>query len=196
MRERFKGLAAELVQLPSQEQELWRGRRRLRKNRQRSQRIPQLEAQLAELAKRIGPRIPARLQELAAAFDPAWLAVVSDPRIDGCGEATGQRWRLRSEFLCEKSWSDLRPTDDHNVRHCDRCKQNVHFCDNITDARDHSQAGHCIAIDVGIERHDGDLAPAASQVMGFINVEDLREIQEEDIDPVSQARLAARKRVS
>src|SRR5688572_29181034 len=83
-----------------------------------------------ELAGQVRQRVPARLQELAAALDPAWLAAVSDPEIEGCGKGPAEAWRLRFDFVCDRSWSDLEPTDDGTVRHCEGCGKNVFFCDN------------------------------------------------------------------
>jgi hypothetical protein len=151
-----------------------------------------LEGQLASLSKQLRQRIPARLQELAATFDPDWLAVVSDPEIEGCGKGIGEVWRPPFDFVCDKTWADLTPTGNSKVRQCESCGKNVHFCDTLADAREHSQEGHCIAVDLGIIRRDGDLRPRMSFV-GQPSREDLRKTYEEDVDPVSQARLDARK---
>ena len=86
----------------------------------------------------------------------------------------------------------MRPTGDDNVRHCETCHQNVHFCDTLADAREHSQEGRCIAVDLGVIRRDGDLVPP-SMFLGRPSKEDVLKTYEEGIDPVSQARLAARK---
>ena len=150
----------------------------------------ELEGQLAALSKAIRRPTPARLRELAAAFDPNWLAVVSDPEIEGCGKGG---WTLRFDFICDKSWADMKPTGDDKVRRCEACSKSVHFCDNIADARDHSHQGHCIAVDLGITRRDGDLTPR-TMFLGRPSREMLRRTYREDVDPVSQARLDARKR--
>jgi hypothetical protein len=194
-RQRHQELSAELAKLQTEEMQGWqpvlgdRGPPRAYRVRQR--RIAELEARLADLAKQIRQQIPARLQELAATLDPNWLAVVSDPEIEGCGRSAGS-WRLRFDFVCDKTWADLKPTREKHVRHCETCSQNVHFCDNLADAREHSQVGRCIAVDLGIIRRDGDLRPQ-EVVMGDVSIEDLRQSYEEEMDPVSQARLDARK---
>ena len=64
---------------------------------------------------------------------------------------------------------------------------------NLADAREHSQQGHCIAVDLGIVRRDGDLVPRTA-FLGRPSKADVRKTYEEDMDPVSQARLDARKR--
>jgi hypothetical protein len=51
----------------------------------------------------------------------------------------------------------LHPTDDRSVRFCDACKQNVHYCDTI-EARRHALKGHCVSIDLGVGRRDGDIS--------------------------------------
>ena len=53
----------------------------------------------------------------------------------------------------------MKPTGDNNVRNCETCNKSVYFCDNLADAREHSQSGHCIAVDLGVIRRDGDLKP-------------------------------------
>jgi hypothetical protein len=138
------------------------------------------------------PQIPARLQELAAGLDPTWLAAVSDPVIEGCGKSTGEAWSLRIDFLCDQSWADMRPTGDDKVRHCDSCGRNVHFCDNLADAREHSEENQCIAVDLGIIRREDDLLPRTF-FAGRPSKAEVRKTYEEDLDPVSQARLDARR---
>jgi uncharacterized protein (TIGR02996 family) len=194
-RQRHNELSAALAELRTQVWQAWRARRgSSRENRERQRRVQELEAQLADLSRQIQRQVPARLRELAATFDPNWLAIVSDPEIEGCGKNTGESRSLRFDFLCDQSWADMRPTDDNNVRHCETCSQNVYFCDNLADAREHSQAGHCIAVDLGVIRRDGDLRPRR-MFLGRPSREDVRETYEEDVDAVSQARLDARKQV-
>jgi hypothetical protein len=63
-------------------------------------------------------QVPARLQELAATLDANWLAVVSDPEVEGCGKSAGKGWGLRFDFVCDKTWADMEPTEDSKVRYC------------------------------------------------------------------------------
>lgn len=161
-------------------------------DRHRRDRMAELEILLTDLSQQTRRQIPVRLQELAATLDPRWLAVVSDPDIEGCGRSGSS---LRFDFLCDKSWADMTPTKDKNVRHCETCRKNVHFCDNIADAREHSQADHCIAIDLGVIRREDDLITSV-MAMGFVQPsrESIRQRNERDMDPVSRARLDARKK--
>jgi hypothetical protein len=94
--------------------------------------------------------------------------------------------------VCDKTWADLKTTDDQTVRRCETCNKNVHFCETIVDAREHAQENHCIAVDVGIVRREGDPEPPVF-MLGGIGEPFPRNRFERDVDPVSQARLDARK---
>jgi uncharacterized protein (TIGR02996 family) len=139
-----------------------------------------------------------RLQQLAAPLDTDWLAVVSRLAIENChkksidGDTTVAR-TVPFEFLCSRRWEDLTPTDDHTVRSCDSCKQNVHYCDTITEARDHAAHGHCIAVDLGVIRREGDLAPRAMW-LGRPSVESLRREEERMKPDAVSAEREQRKR--
>src|SRR5262249_54891555 len=95
-----------------------------------------------------------RLQQLAAGLDTGWLAVVSRLDIENCHpkrsaaarEVRASSMPLKFKFQCPREWAALHSTDAPAVRFCDECRQNVHYCDTITEAREHVRAGHCIAI--------------------------------------------------
>lgn len=195
-RQRYDELSAERAELCTQGLEAWRtGHGHSRENRERQRRMRELEGQLASLSRQIRHPVPARLRELAAVLDPNWLAVVSDPEIEGCGKSTGEgSWQRRFDFICDKTWADMKPTEEDNRRHCETCSKNVYFCDNLADAREHAHEGHCIAVDLGIIRREGDLNPS-SFFLGRPSREAVRRTYEEDVDAVSQARLDARKQV-
>jgi hypothetical protein len=129
---------------------------------------------------------------LAAVLDPNWLAVVSDPEIEGCGKGTEEGWRTRFDIVCDKTWAELQPTGKEGVRHCESCSRSVYFCDNLADAREHATEGHCIVVDLGIIRREGDLTSPYA-FAGQPSKDDIRESYEKDIDAVSRARLDARK---
>lgn len=192
-RQRHKELSTELVDLLSQQQQAWLANQgQSPENRERQRGIQKLQQQLADLSRQMRRQIPPRLHELAAGLDPNWLTVVSDPEIEGCAKGTRGGWSLRFDFVCDKSWADMKPTGDDTVRHCETCSKSVYFCDNLADAREHSMAGHCIAVDLGILRREHDLLPRV-MVAGQPSRETLRKTYEEDMDPVSQVRLNARK---
>jgi len=48
-------------------------------------------------------------------------------------------------FECPKTFQSLGTTDSPEVRTCDQCHRNVHFCNTITELREHVEAGHCVA---------------------------------------------------
>jgi uncharacterized protein (TIGR02996 family) len=123
------------------------------------------------------------LQPLAAKLPTEWLAIVSRLPIDYCGDKVPadhrEAWvRRQFDFVCNQEWDEMTPTGDAAVRHCERCKENVHYCDTITVAREHARQGHCVAVDLGIIRRDNDLAPRTmvrGKIMpGFSKQEDER----------------------
>lgn len=118
-----------------------------------------------------------RLQQLAAKLDTDWLAVVSRLSIENChGKRAGEESLVRFEYLCDRRWEDLQPTGDRAVRFCDACRQNVHYCDTIMEARRHAWKGHCIAVDLGVIRRDRDLQP---RVM-YLGRPDPKEVRQEE----------------
>jgi uncharacterized protein (TIGR02996 family) len=132
-----------------------------------------------------------QLQAMAAELDTDWLAVVSRLKVENCA-VKREEWQLRYsqlfEFVCDRQWEEMAPTEDTAVRSCTDCKQNVHYCDTITVARDHARQGHCVAIDLGIIRRDGDLA-SPRMMMGRVSPRFLQEEEERSKpDPVSEAR--------
>ncbi len=100
-----------------------------------------------------------RLQELAAELDTIWLALVTRVPVEYCGGKRLEAGGIRFNFICDQRWEEMRVTENRAVRFCDGCQQNVHYCDTIHEARRHGQAGHCIAVDLGVIRHEGDLEP-------------------------------------
>jgi uncharacterized protein (TIGR02996 family) len=135
-----------------------------------------------------------RLQQLAAGLDTDWLAVVSRLAVENChrkqaAAAPGLRADVRFDFLCERRWEGLRPTDDPAVRFCDGCRHNVYYCDTIGEARLHAWERHCIAVDLGVIRRTGDLEPPTSMLLGRPSPAWLRREEERmRPDPVSAER--------
>ena len=125
-----------------------------------------LTAQLLETGRSAGWRKGARkeIQPLAAALPTDWLAVVSRLTVENCdgkrAEARAERrYRELFEFVCDKRWDEMTTTNENRVRFCEGCKENVHYCDTITEAREHAQQGHCVAVDLGVIRRHDDLSP-------------------------------------
>ena len=159
-----------------------------------------LTVRLREPNRRAGWRKARRkeMRPLAATLPTDWLAVVSRLQVEGCA-AQSAKYREQHpgdflgikalfEFVCDKRWDEMTPTEDQAVRRCDQCEQNVHYCDTITVAREHAQQGHCIAVDLGIIRRENDLAPRLRWA-GRPSVEILRNEEKRcKIDEVSRER--------
>jgi uncharacterized protein (TIGR02996 family) len=139
------------------------------------------------------------LQPLAAKLPTDWLAVVSRLNVERCaGKRTppvrvagGLRMNQFFNFVCDKRWDELTPTDDDAVRHCSQCKESVHYCDTIGAAREHAARGHCVAVDLGIIRRDNDLNALLFQMamVGRPSAADLEEERKRnEVDEVSRER--------
>jgi uncharacterized protein (TIGR02996 family) len=90
-----------------------------------------------------------RLRQLAADIEPAWLAIVSKPRLEKCLFAL--------ELECPQQWERLTPTAARSVRFCASCGQNVYYCTTLREAARHAACGHCVAVDARVLRRDDDL---------------------------------------
>jgi uncharacterized protein (TIGR02996 family) len=112
----------------------------------------------------------AKLQKLAAKLDTDWLAVVSRLKVERCGARRGERRvaavRELFSLVCEQSWDEMTPTEDDAVRRCEKCKENIHYCDSLLVARRHAGQGHCVALDLGVIRREGDLFPRRVLIRG------------------------------
>jgi hypothetical protein len=51
-------------------------------------------------------------------------------------------------FVCPMTWDSLALTEKDDVRHCDQCSRDVHFCVSDEETIAHAKAGHCIAREV------------------------------------------------
>ena len=49
------------------------------------------------------------------------------------------------EFICDKPWDELMPTDDLNIKFCLSCEKTVHFCKTESDLEVALEKGLCIA---------------------------------------------------
>lgn len=108
--------------------------------------------------------IKTELQLLAAKLDTDWLAIVSRLKIENCGAMRANPESVHEarnlfELVCDMRWDELTVTDHAVIRFCETCHQNVHYCDTIMNAREHARQGHCVAVDLGIIRRNGDLRP-------------------------------------
>lgn len=153
-----------------------------------------LTAQLLERGHKAGWHKARRkeMQPLAAKLPTDWLAVVSRLRIDSCGakvanDRVGRRFLQQFEFVCDKDWTELSVTDNTDVRFCEQCEQNVHYCDTITVARRHARQGHCVAVDLGIIRRGNDLNPPI-RLMGRMLPSQVAGARRSQVDDVSRER--------
>jgi uncharacterized protein (TIGR02996 family) len=110
-------------------------------------------------------QLTARAKELAKGFELSWLAIVSRPVLE--------RGSVRFEFECPKKWENLTPTGGDLIRFCNACRQNVHYCASIDEALGHALRGQCVAIDLRVERKEGDLelAPVYRATLGLILID-------------------------
>jgi hypothetical protein len=62
-------------------------------------------------------------------------------------------------IVCDRTWDSLTPTNNRDVRHCDRCNHDVHRCETDSDAYVLGAANRCIALVRPNRRVVGMLAP-------------------------------------
>ena len=112
-----------------------------------------LELRMAEAPEQSLNRVrwTTKLQKLAAQLEPAWLAVMSHPKLELC--------RMSFRFECTKQWEKLTPTPEPGVRHCESCQRHVHYCDSLQEARYHATRGNCVALTLALVRKPNDLLP-------------------------------------
>lgn len=139
-----------------------------------------------------------KMQSLAAKLPTDWLAVVSRLQVERCAgkersakPPSGMRMSMSAffNFVCDKRWDEMAPTDDAAIRHCDQCGENVHYCDTIVTAREHAWKGHCVAVDLGIIRREDDLSTVQFAMVGRPSAAALeKERKRNEIDAVSRER--------
>ena len=91
----------------------------------------------------------ARWLELRSRLPASWLAVLGRSEIENC--------QVTFKFRCPQKWNKLQPTGKAAVRYCESCRKKVYYCGTIEEAQDHAEEGHCVAVDIGVVRHPGDL---------------------------------------
>lgn len=161
-----------------------------------------LTVQLLETERPNNPHADRRkeMQPLAAKLPTDWLAVVSRLKVEQCPAKIAE-WDekthtgLRFEFVCDKHWDEMTPTEGDAVRHCEQCKKDVHYCDTLSVARRHAEQGHCIAIDLGVIRRQNDLN---SQIFwtGQPSAEDIWKAELDELDTVSREREEQKRKAS
>jgi uncharacterized protein (TIGR02996 family) len=107
-----------------------------------------------------GTDLNTRWEELWLQLSPSWRAVLGRPPIEKC--------ELRFKFRCPLKWENLKPTEVAAVRFCQSCRKAVHYCHSIEEAQAHAEAGHCVAVDLGVRRNAGDLIGPGAELIGEI----------------------------
>jgi hypothetical protein len=51
-------------------------------------------------------------------------------------------------YQCDKSWDDLKPTEDSTIRHCDKCRHDVYYCSSSEILMNAIQSKLCVAVDI------------------------------------------------
>jgi uncharacterized protein (TIGR02996 family) len=106
-----------------------------------------------------------QLEELSAGISPLWLRWIERNRIENC--------EIRFDFQCPLQWDQLTLTNDVNVRHCQQCDRNVHFCKSIEAARAHAAMDRCVAVAATVAREPGDI-PSTESILGMLDFEAIR----------------------
>lgn len=90
---------------------------------------------------------------------------------------TSEIWNCENAFeiKCPMRWDSLRPTGQPDVRHCNRCQQNVYRCHSAEEFVEHGNAGRCVAIPEnmvpGLER--------GTKLLGRVTSDGLQRMMEE-----------------
>ena len=91
------------------------------------------------------PATRARLAALRGEVDEMWWRLFSPPSwVLGCG-GKERNGLLKMAVECDRSWAEMAPTDDPQVRSCDACRERVFRVTTRTEAGVHARLGHCIS---------------------------------------------------
>lgn len=93
--------------------------------------------------------LQSRWVEMRSRMSPSWLAILGRSELENCEN--------RFLFQCPERWDQLSPTEVGGVRFCQTCRERVYYCSTIEEAKEHAGQGHCVAVDEGLARSDGDL---------------------------------------
>ena len=64
---------------------------------------------------------------------------------------------FRFDYICPLKWSNLKKTDEPNIKYCDKCSKLVYKCSSKRDYLKHSKKNHCIFVE--IVSYDDDYFP-------------------------------------
>lgn len=108
---------------------------------------------------------PVQLQQLAARIDPAWLVVVSHPKLEAC--------RSLRDRSCPSNWSELSPTTTPTIRSCKSCRKPVHYCETLHDAQIYANRGGCVVLSLALVRRLGDMYTPTSPALERVAPDEL-----------------------
>lgn len=104
-----------------------------------------------------------RWRELRARLSFSWLAVLGRAKIEEC--------QPRFRMPCPEKWERLKATEVATVRFCEGCHQTVHYCSSIEEAKQHTEAGKCVAVDASVPRQPDDLSSDTDLLLGVMDFE-------------------------
>jgi len=100
-------------------------------------------------------RLELQMEALSSSQDDAWWrTLIARAPVENCMPPTPTIDKSFPElsFKCPKRWSDLTVTAEDNVRFCDECKRNVHYCSTLANVRFHGTRNDCVAFDSSLRR--------------------------------------------
>ena len=108
-------------------------------------------AELIALANRLAvatqddPAGRARLAELRPHPESYWWRIFApEGWVLGCG-GKERNGLLKMAVECDRSWAEMTPTEDPQIRSCDACRERVYRVTTRGEAAAHARAGHCIS---------------------------------------------------
>ena len=61
---------------------------------------------------------------------------------------TIENCEFRFDYICPLKWSNLKKTDEPNIKYCDECSKLVYKCSSKRDYLKHSKKNHCIFLEI------------------------------------------------
>lgn len=100
--------------------------------------------------------VPSELGEAVRGHLTPDVVAVIDRFYEVFDVEAGQVWHCGAkDFLlrleCPMEWMQLAPTADTNIRHCDHCDRDVHFCTTPEEFIDAAKADRCVALPVSLQ---------------------------------------------
>lgn len=68
-------------------------------------------------------------------------------KIENCPGSAGRLKSAVLQFLCPKSWNQLKQTTRPSIRHCQSCRQDIELATTEADLERLSKTRHCVAVD-------------------------------------------------